>query len=128
MSYEEDIRPVNTGLKVGLAVGFIVVWLGLCLLFSKTSTFFREGGWGMWPILAAGMVFLGITIERVKYLFFTVKGSQGDRREFIAQVQKHLMQGDVSGAVAICRASDQPLAKIVGAGLGTLSASDREVH
>ncbi|MCB9557703.1 MAG: MotA/TolQ/ExbB proton channel family protein [Deltaproteobacteria bacterium] len=119
-------QPVqSTGMKVGLVVGFIVGWLGICLLLTKTSAFFREGGWGMWPIMGAFLVFLVITIERVRYLFFYVKD---DRAEFVAEVQKHLMRGDVNGAVTTCRNSEQPLATIVGAGLQNLHKTDEEIQ
>ena len=124
MSYEQE-RPVSGAIKGAMLGGFIVGWLGLCFALHAISDFFHEGGWGMWPILAAGLVFVGITVERTKYLFFGVKS---DRSEFTAEVQKHLMQGDVASAVSYCRSTNQPLARIVAAGLSNINRSDQEVQ
>lgn len=118
-------KPVSPALKAGVAAGFIVMWLGLCLVLQSSARFFREGGWGMWPILAAGMAFLLITAERVHYLFYRLRR---DRRVFAAAVRRHLLAGDVGAAIEACRRSDAPLANIVQAGLGELQRSDREVQ
>ncbi|MCA9667199.1 MAG: MotA/TolQ/ExbB proton channel family protein [Myxococcales bacterium] len=103
----------------------MVLWLGIGFLLHAASSFFREGGWGMWPILASCIVFIGITIERVRYLFFR---ATEDRAAFVAEVQKRLLHGDVRGAVAFCQSKNAPLANIVGAGLANLNLSDREVQ
>jgi len=120
-----DTKQSSTGLKLGLFVGFVVVWLILAFVGSKAVGPFREGGWGMWPILAVGMVFIIITIDRVRYLYGR---AATDTRVFVAQVQKQLMHGDVAGALAYCRASQQPLGHIVAAGLETLNRPDVEVQ
>jgi biopolymer transport protein ExbB/TolQ len=71
------------------------------------------------------MVSIAIIIERTKYLYFT---AVIDRKNFTAEVQKHLMQGNVAGAVAYCQSTHQPLGKIVAAGLATLNRSDEDVQ
>jgi biopolymer transport protein ExbB len=121
----QTAKPLSTGVKAGLFVAFFLVWGGLTFGLFKVSPFFREGGWGMWPILAVGLVFILITIDRVRYLFMV---AAGDRRRFVAQVQKHLMAGDVQGAVAVCERDGAPMAKIVRAGLLTLDQTDTEVQ
>lgn len=122
---DQEKPQLSIGVKVGMLAGFLASWLAIGFALHKLSAFYREGGWGMWPILLAGMVFLTITIERARYLFGKVK----DERHLVtAEVRKHLMHGDVAGAVAFCRSHDQPLAKIVGAGLASLQKSDTEVQ
>ncbi|MBW2731876.1 MAG: MotA/TolQ/ExbB proton channel family protein [Deltaproteobacteria bacterium] len=103
----------------------MVVWAGLTVLLYKTSAFFREGGWGMWPILLVGMIFVLITIDRVRYLYLS---SRLDQRQFMARIQRHLMQGDVQGAAQACQNDGDPLAKIVGAGLLNMHRPDHEVQ
>lgn len=122
---DEQAKPMSAGLTVALILGFFAVWGALNFLLYKTSAFFREGGWGMWPILAVGLVFVMVTIDRVRYLFFV---SSGNRRAFTARIQKHLMMGDVQGAIGACRSNHTPLAKIVGAGLSSLHRPDEEVQ
>jgi biopolymer transport protein ExbB len=121
----QETKRVSPAVKVGLFIGFIVVWLGLSFLFDRSLGPFRRGGWGMWPILAVGMVFLAITIDRARYLFFI---APVHRRNFIAEVQKHLMHGNVAAALSFCQASHQPLGNIISAGLATLHRSDIEVQ
>lgn len=121
----DDAKTLSKGVKVGMFGVFFVCWLVLAFLAYTILPGFREGGWGMWPILAVGMVAVMIIIERTKYLFFTAAIK---RKEFTAEVQKNLMQGNVTGAVAFCQSSNQPLGKIVGAGLATLSRPDEEVQ
>jgi len=121
----EQAKPMSTGLKAVFCVIFFVAWGALMLFLLKVSAFFREGGWGMWPILAVGLIFVVIAVDRVRYLFFVVKG---DRRVLKARIQKHLMMGDLQGAVAVCQQSGAPFAKIVGAGLANLHRPDDEVQ
>lgn len=122
---DETAKPASVGLRIGLFVAFIAVWAGLTLVLYKTSAFFREGGWGMWPILAVGMIFIMITVDRVRYLYFVTRS---DQRELMARVQKHLMMGDVQGAAQACQADGNPLAKIVRAGLLNMHRPDDEVQ
>lgn len=122
---DEQTKSMSMGLKVVLGVVFFVVWGILTFLLYKVSGFFREGGWGMWPILAAGMVFVLITVDRVRYLFFKTKT---DQRMFVASVQKHLMMGDLQGAVAICKQTNVPLSRIVAAGLTHVHLPDEDVQ
>jgi biopolymer transport protein ExbB/TolQ len=121
----EETKQLSPGVKVGLFFGFVVVWLALAFLGHKAVSAFRLGGWGMWPILAVGMVFVIITVERVRYLFFR---ASHDTKGFVAEVQKQLMHGNVTGALSYCQATTQPLGRIVAAGLSHLNRSDEEVQ
>lgn len=122
---EEQAKTLGPGVKVALFGVFVAIWLGLCFLLNATWSPFHLGGWGMWPILAVCMVFVIITIERIKYLFFEAKPNT---KEFVAEVEKHLMEGKVSAAVAHCNSQIEPVAKIVGAGLANMHLADRDVQ
>ncbi len=121
----EGARPLSKGVKVGLFFGFVVLWLVLAFLANAIVPPFQEGGWGMWPILAVGIVAVIIIVERTRYLFFK---AGFDRRTFVGEVQKHLLKGDVAGAVAFCQTSGQALGRIVGAGLSSLNRTDEDVQ
>lgn len=79
----------------------------------------------MWPILAIGLLFVIVTVDRARYLFFKIKA---DAPLLKARVQRHLMQGDVRGALSVCERSGNPLASIVHAGLSHLHRPDEEVQ
>ncbi|MCC6746454.1 MAG: MotA/TolQ/ExbB proton channel family protein [Deltaproteobacteria bacterium] len=122
---QEEVKTTPVGLKVGLFIGFVVVWLGVGFFLRAVTEFFKLGGWGMWPILATALLFIILTVDRVRYLYFRVTSH---RRELVAEVQKHLMAGDVASAVSYCRQAGTPMAHIVGAGLSNLRQTNDEVQ
>ena len=123
---EEDAKKMGKGVKIAMFIGFVAAWFGLANLLRYTVHPFKEGGWGMWPILAVGMVAIIVMIDRIRYLFFVIPL---DRIKFQAEVHKHLMSGDVGGALQYCQSlPTKPLAKIVGAGLAHLNKTDSEVQ
>jgi biopolymer transport protein ExbB/TolQ len=145
---QDQEKKLGIGGKLILLFGFLAVWLGLSVVLwnmggaeaaarAKLDSAaaaklgmglterFHEGGWGMIPILAVGIVFILITIERARYLFGVVKGR---RQAIAAHVQRYLLDGDVQGAVSFCQQSSQPLAKIVGQGLAHLHRPNDEVQ
>ena len=85
---------------------------------------FREGGWGMWPILFWSILTIGIIVERALYLF----GSSINKEVFLATMQKCILAGDVAKAVKMCSAANAPLARIVQAGLVKVNRPDEEVQ
>lgn len=123
--YEDTAKSFGLGLKVGLFFVFIIVWLGLGFLFTAIFPPFSKGGWGMWPILAIGMVFVMLAVERIKYLFFV---APTDKLMFITEVQKRLMQGDITGAISYCQAIRQPMGTILSAGLAAINRPNIEVQ
>jgi biopolymer transport protein ExbB/TolQ len=125
MASTEERLKLSKGMKVVLFLVFIAVWLGLAFLFHNILPPFRKGGWGMWPILAVGIVSVVIIIDRIRYLY---RVAPTNRTQFTAQIQKYLLDGDVMGAVAFCRGKKQPLPRIVSAGLSNLHRPDQEVQ
>ena len=85
---------------------------------------FKEGGWGMWPILFWSIITIGIIVERALYLF----GSSINKDVFLATMQKCILAGDVAKAVKMCSAANAPLARIVQAGLVKVNRPDEEVQ
>ena len=65
---------------------------------------FKEGGWGMWPILFWSILTIGIIVERALYLF----GSSINKDVFLATMQKCILAGDVAKAVKMCSAANAP--------------------
>src|ERR1700678_1854243 len=85
---------------------------------------FKDGGWGMYPILFSSIVTIGIIIERALYLY----GSAINKDVFLATMQNCILAGDVAKAVKMCSAANAPLARIVPAGLVKANRPDEEVQ
>jgi biopolymer transport protein ExbB/TolQ len=121
----DEEKRLGTGIKVALFVVFVAVWLGLAFVLHGILPPFEEGGWGMWPILAVGMVAIMIIVDRTRYLFFS---ATVHRQQLVAEVQKHLMHGNVAAAVSYCQSTNEPLGRIIGAGLANMKRPDDEVQ
>lgn len=85
---------------------------------------FKEGGWGMYPILFWSVMTFGIIIERCIYLF----GASINKDVFLATMQKCILAGDIAKAVKLCSAANRPLARIIQAGLVKVNRDDEEVQ
>src|SRR5512146_2826465 len=85
---------------------------------------FKEGGWGMWPILFWSILTIGIIVERALFLF----GSSINKDVFLATMQKCMLAGDGAKAVKMCSAANAPLARIVQSGLVKVNRPDEEVQ
>lgn len=85
---------------------------------------FKEGGWGMWPIVFWGIFVIAIIVERSMYLY---KASI-NKDAFLANIQKCIYAGDIGRAIKICSSAQAPLARIVKAGLMKVNRPDEEVQ
>jgi biopolymer transport protein ExbB len=85
---------------------------------------FKDGGWGMYPIVVVSIFVMGIAIERAIYLY----GSSLNKDMFLATMQKCILGGDVQKAVKMCSAANAPLARIVQSGLLKVARPDEEVQ
>jgi biopolymer transport protein ExbB/TolQ len=85
---------------------------------------FKEGGWGMWPILFWSVLVFGIIIERALYL----SAARITKDAFLSTMEKAILAGDVQAAVKKCSATQAPMAKIVQAGLLRTNRPDEEVQ
>ena len=85
---------------------------------------FKEGGWGMWPILLLSIAAVGVMVDRAIYLL----RSTIDKREFLGLMQRLIAQGNVAQAIKVCSGTSRPLTRIVQAGLTRVNRSDAEVQ
>jgi len=85
---------------------------------------FKEGGWGMWPIVFWMIFVVAITVERAMYLY---KASI-NKDAFLSNIQKCIYAGDVGRAIKLCSSANAPLARIVKAGLMKVNRPDEEVQ
>jgi biopolymer transport protein ExbB/TolQ len=86
---------------------------------------FKEGGWGMWPILILSIFSVGLIIERIVYLFFR---AGMDKRQFMGLMQKLIAQGNVAQAIKVCSGTSKPMTRIVQAGLMKVNKTDADVQ
>ncbi len=93
------------------------------MLHSLGSSF-KEGGWGMWPILMWLVFTIAVIIERSMYLLRA--GINKDA--FLANIQKCIYAGDVGRAIKLCSSANAPIARIVKAGLMKVNRPDEEVQ
>jgi len=91
---------------------------------SSLYLHFKEGGWGMWPIVFWLVCVVAIIVERSMYLF---KASI-NKDAFLANIQKCIYAGDVGRAIKLCSSAQAPLARIVKAGLMKVNRPDEEVQ
>jgi len=74
---------------------------------------FKEGGWGMYPILILAIITIYITIERAMYL----AKSKVNVDQLMSMVKSQIVAGNLRGAVSSCDAQPVGLTKIISAGL-----------
>ena len=84
-------------------------------MLQSLGQHFKEGGWGMWPIVFWMVFVVAITVERSMYLF----KSSINKDAFLSNIQKCILAGDVGRAIKLCSSAQAPLARIVKAGMGT---------
>ncbi len=91
---------------------------------STLMAHFKEGGWGMYPILFWQVLAIAVIIERAIYLY----RSSINKDVFLATMQKCILAGDVGRAIKLCSAANAPLARIVKSGLMKVNRPDAEVQ
>src|ERR1043165_7136558 len=82
---------------------------------SNIINFFKEGGLWMIPIAFISFLSLGLTAERVIFIFFryNINGAA-----FMAQIQKLVMANNIDRAIKLCNAAPfAALARVIKAGL-----------
>lgn len=94
-------------------------------IIHQMNEAFREGGWGMWPILVLSAFAIGLTVDRAVYLFLR---ASIDKRQFLGIIDKLLKQGNLAQAIKVCNSTPKPMTRIVQAGLMKANRSDAEVQ
>ncbi|MDO9021863.1 MAG: MotA/TolQ/ExbB proton channel family protein [Deltaproteobacteria bacterium] len=93
-------------------------------MLQSLGQHFKEGGWGMWPIVFWAVFVIAITVERSMYLF----KSSINKDAFLSNIQKCILAGDVGRAIKLCSSAQAPLARIVKSGLMKVNRPDAEVQ
>ena len=71
---------------------------------------FNNGGWLMWVLLLLGGVTVFIFVER----FVAIrKASKGMNMGFMNRIRDYISDGNIRGAVELCRKTDTPIARMV---------------
>ena len=83
---------------------------------------FKEGGWGMYPILTLCIITVYITLERAMYL----AKSKVNVEQLMSMVKSQIVSGNVRGAISSCDAQPTGLTKIIAAGLRKAEAGGAE--
>lgn len=94
-------------------------------MFHTIAEFFKEGGWGMWPILGHLIFILAIMFERIFVLYIR---SSVKKEEFIKLLQVPILKGDLNRVLKVCSTYQYPLARIVHSGVLKVKRSDEEVQ
>ncbi|MDZ4696179.1 MAG: MotA/TolQ/ExbB proton channel family protein [Deltaproteobacteria bacterium] len=85
---------------------------------------FKEGGWGMYPILVMLIMILAITIDRA----MTLSKATVDVDKLLSLIKSQIVSGNVRGAISTCEGSPAPLTKIVAAGLRKAEGTEHEIQ
>jgi biopolymer transport protein ExbB/TolQ len=74
---------------------------------------FKEGGWGMWPILTLCIITVYLTVERTMYL----GKSKIDVDQLMSMLKSQIVSGNIRGAISTCDSTPMGVTKILSAGL-----------
>ena len=85
---------------------------------------FKEGGWGMWPILGMLILTIWITVDR----FLVLSKANVDVDKLMSLLKSQIVSGNIRGAISTCEATPAPLTRIIAAGLRRVGSSEAEVQ
>jgi biopolymer transport protein ExbB len=85
---------------------------------------FKEGGWGMYPILLLCIITVYLTVERAMYL----AKCKIDADRLLSLLKSQIVSGNIRGAITTCQATPAPLTKIIAAGLSKAGSSEHEIQ
>jgi len=74
---------------------------------------FKEGGWGMYPILILCLITIYLTIERSMFL----AKSKINVEQLMSMIKSQIVAGNLRGAISTCDAQPVGTTKILAAGL-----------
>ena len=85
---------------------------------------FKEGGWGMYPILCICLITIYLTFDRTTYL----AKCKVDADRLIQLIKSQIVSGNIRGAISTCQATPVPLTKIIAAGLQKAGGSEHDIQ
>ncbi len=121
-------KPFDNGIKNLIASGAGIFPLdptkggALRALVNRASlwTMFKRGGLIMWPLLAASLVALAVVVER---LLFIAREKKRRNPQAVRELFAAVEHGDLDGAIAIGRKSNDYVAHALAFALGERSKS-----
>jgi biopolymer transport protein ExbB/TolQ len=85
---------------------------------------FKEGGWGMYPILVMLLMIVAIVVDR----FLVLQKSKVDVEKLMGLIKAQIVQGNVRGAISTCEQVPAPVTKIIAAGLRHAAGSEHSIQ
>jgi biopolymer transport protein ExbB len=85
---------------------------------------FKEGGFGMYPILVLLIITAVVAVERFLYL----GKSKVDVDKLMSLVKSQIVAGNIRGAISTCEATPAPLTRIIAAGLRKVGGTDKDIQ
>ena len=85
---------------------------------------FKDGGWGMYPIVVLLGITLFIWIDRQMY----IAKSKVDVDKLMSLLKSQIVSGNIQGAINTCQASPAPVTKIIAAGLRRAGGTEHDVQ
>ncbi|MFK7920653.1 MAG: MotA/TolQ/ExbB proton channel family protein [Bacteroidia bacterium] len=84
-----------------------------------------EGGWAMIPLAILLVVAIFIFIER----YLNIRKADGDSEEFMRQVRKYVLAGNIEAAKGLCESVNDPFSRMIYKGISRLgSASLKDIE
>lgn len=83
-----------------------------------------KGGWVMIPILILSVVAAYIFIER----FYIIRKATREDQNFMNRIKDYIHDGKIEAALALCRSTDSPSARMVEKGIKRLGRPLQDIH
>jgi len=89
---------------------------------GTTSSFFSvliDGGWPMIPLVILLILAIFIYFER----YFTIRKANTDSEDFMKQVRRHVLAGNIEAAKGLCESRNDPFARMIYKGISRLGVA-----
>ncbi|MCF8371236.1 MAG: MotA/TolQ/ExbB proton channel family protein [Bacteroidales bacterium] len=83
-----------------------------------------KGGWIMIPIGVLSIIAVYIFIER----YFAIKKAAKEDTSFMNNIKEYILEGKVDSAVALCKSTESPVARMMEKGISRLGRSLGDVN
>ncbi|HNY15721.1 MAG TPA: MotA/TolQ/ExbB proton channel family protein [Bacteroidales bacterium] len=83
-----------------------------------------KGGWVMVPIILLSFVAAYIFIER----FYVIRKATKEDQNFMNRIKDYIHEGRIEAAVALCKATDSPSARMVEKGISRLGRPLQDIQ
>ncbi len=84
-----------------------------------------DGGWAMVPLAILLVLAIFIFVER----YLNIRKADGDSEEFMRQVRKYVLAGNIEAAKGLCESTNDPFSRMIYKGISRLgSASLKDIE